>query len=212
MKRAFLFSGGITAIIVGVFTLAYLTSAGTSQFVFTGRGVVKGHDTNGKTIKIYFTQLSTKAEPIGLGTTVDVSVRNAKFEKKDANGVTRRINQLNLGVGSEVSIRGTVQNSERFVAATVTAVDTGFVMSGTLKTFSNAGKEMTIEVKSSNFRSGTYVGSTPRFIFSGNTKFYTKGKSKSAEDVTATDQKVRVEGKVVNGTDLEVTSVNENVL
>lgn len=211
MKRAFLFSGGITAIIVGVFALAYLTSAGVSQFVFTGRGIVREHDTNGKIMKVYFNQLSTKAEPLALGTVVNVSVGNATFEKKASDGTFRRIRQGNLGIGDEVSIRGTVRNNERFVASKVIAVDTTFVMTGILRTFSNAAKEMTIEVKSSNFKSSRYVGNTPRFIFSTATKFYTRGKSKSLDDVTASDQKVRVEGKVVNGTELEVTSMNENV-
>ena len=48
MKKALLFSSGITGIVVGVFALAYLTSAATTKYSFSGRGIAREHDFAGK--------------------------------------------------------------------------------------------------------------------------------------------------------------------
>ena len=210
MKRAFLFSSGVTAVIVGVFALTYLTSATTIKFPFTGEGIVQEQDFAGKNMRIYFTKMSERAQALGLGTSRDVSVGNAKITKKDAKGKLHRVKQGNIAVGDRVTVRGTVRSDDRFVAAAVQFVDTTFVMVGKLKTFSASGRTMTVDVSSSTYRSSRYVDKTVTFIFSGLTKFYTRGVSKPLDDVTASDQKVRVEGKEV-GTDLELTSMNENI-
>lgn len=210
MKRAFLFSSGVTAVIVGVFALTYLASATTTKFPFTGEGTVKEQDLVGKNMRIYFTKMSDQAQALGLGVALDVSVGNARIFKKDAKGKLRRVKQGNIPVDDRVTVRGTVRSDDRFVASRVEYVDTSFAMVGKLKTFERGNRRMTIEVSSSTYRSSRYNGKTVAFIFSGATKFYTQGISKQLDDVTASDQKVRVEGKEV-GTDLEVTSMNENV-
>lgn len=210
MKRAFLFSSGLTAIVVGVFALAYLTSAAGVQFPFKGEGTVQEHDFSGKNMRIYFTKMSERARTLGLGTARDVSVSTAKIYKKDAQGKLRRVKQGNIAVGDRVTIEGTVRTDDRFVASTVEWVDTAFTMTGTLKTFEIGNRRMTIEVKTATYRPARYNGKTVAFIFSEATKFYSRGKGKELYDVTASDQKVRVTGKEV-GTDLEVTSMNENV-
>ena len=210
VKRAFLFSGGITAIIVGVFAIAYLTSAGSSQFTFTGQGTVRGHTVSGKTTDVYFTKLSERAQALGLGNVIAVSVGNATFHKRAADGTLRRVKQGNIGVGDRVTVRGTVTSNDRFVASRVEVVDTGFVMTGKLRTFSRTLSRMTVDVTTSTYKPTRYQGKTVEFIFSEATKFYTQGVGKPIDDVTASDQKVRVQGKEV-GTDLEATSMNENV-
>ena len=210
MKRAFLFSSGITAIIVGVFALAYLTSAGVSQFTFTGQGTVKGHDVSGKTMDVYFTQLSERAQALGLGNVITVSVGSATLHKRAPDGTLRRVKQGNIAVGDRVTVRGSVRSNDRFVASRVEVVDTGFTMTGTLRTFSRTLRRMTVDVTTSTYKPTRYQSKTVEFIFSEATKFYTQGVGKSIEDVTASDQKVRVQGKEV-GTELEVTSMNENV-
>lgn len=210
MKRAFLFSSGITAIVVGVFTLAYVTSAATTKFTFKGEGTVQEHDFSGKNIKIYFTKLSERAQSLGLGKALDVSVGTTKIYKKDAKGKLKRVKQGNLGIGDRISIWGSVKSDDRFVASRIEWVDTAFVMKGTLKTFNRTTRVMTVDVTSSTYRSSRYNGKTVSFTFSEATKYFTQGVGKTMEDVTATDQKVQVEGKEV-GTDLEVTLMNENV-
>lgn len=211
MKRAFLFSSGITAIVVGVFTLAYLTSAATNKFPFTGRGIVREHDSAGKNMRVYFTQLSGDASNLALGTARDVSVGQAKMFKRDAKGKLGRVNQGNFGIGDEVSLQGMVRSDDRFVATKIIGLDTSFVMVGKLKTFDNSNNRMTIEVTSSTYRPSLHVKKILTFLVSKLTKFYSGGRDKPKDDVTASDQKVRVEGKVVNGTEFEVSSMNENV-
>jgi len=211
MKRAFLFSSGMAAIVAGVLALAYFTSAATTRFSFVGRGIVREHDFAGKNMRVDFTQLSERAKAIGLGAALDVSVGRAKFYKRGSDGKLRRINQGNIAVGDEVSLRGTVKSDDRFVAASVTAVDTTFVMKGKLRTYSAGSRTMTIDVTTSTYRPATYNGVTVSFIFSAATKFYSDGIEKQLDEVTASDQKVRVAGKRVGNAFFEVTSINENV-
>lgn len=210
MKRAFLFSGGITAIVVGVFALAYLTSAATTKFPFKGEGTVQEHDFSGKNMRVYFTTMSERARALGLGTARDVSMGGAKIYKKDAKGKLQRVKQGNIAVGDRVLVQGSVKSDDRFVSSKVEWIDTAFVMIGKLRTFEIGNRRMTIDVSSSTYRPARYNGKVVSFIFSEATKFYTRGKGKELYDVTASDQKVRVEGKEV-GTDLEVTSMNENI-
>jgi len=211
MKRALLFSSGITAIVVGVFALAYLTSAATTKFSFTGRGIVQEHDFSGKNMRLNFTQLSERAKDLGLGKSLDVSAGNAKFYKKDAKGKLRRVKQGNVAVGDEVSLRGSVKSDDRFVASRIVVIDTSFVMKGKLRTYSASSRQMTVDVDTSNFRSSNYVNNIVPFVFSSSLKVYSGGKSKPFDDVTAADQRVQVDGKLVNNTDLEVTAMYEKV-
>lgn len=211
MKRAFLFSSGITAIVAGVLALAYFTSAATTRFSFVGRGIVREHDFAGKNMRVDFTQLSERAKAIGLGASVDVSVGGAKFYKRGANGKLHRINRGNIAVGDEVSLRGTVKSDDRFVATYVTVVDTTFVMKGKLRTYSASSRTMTVDVDTSTYRPATYNKTLVSFIFSAATKFYSDGKEKQLDEVTASDQKVRAEGKRVSNTYFEVTSLYENI-
>lgn len=208
MRRAFLFSSGITAIVVGVFTLAYLTSAATTKFSFTGEGTVQEHDFGGKNMRVYFTRLSESAKTLGLGTALDVSVGGAKIYARDARGKLARIKQGNVPIGGRVTVRGTVKSDDRFVASVIERQNTSFTMEGKLRTYSASLNEMTLEITKSNYKSARYLGKTVRFIFSDATKFYSRGASKQKDEVNANDQKVRVEGKEV-GTDLEVSSMNE---
>ncbi len=210
MKRAFLFSSGITAIIVGVFSLAYLTAASTNKFAFKGEGTVQEHDFAGKNMRIFFTKMSERAQALGLGASLDVSVGSAKITKKGADGKLKRVKQGNIAVGDRVTVHGNVKSDDRFVAAKVEWVDTNFVMTGKLRTFDAKNRRMTVDVTTSTYKSSRYKDKTVLFVFSDATKFYTRGKSKQLDDVTASDQKVRVEGKEV-GTDLEATSMNENI-
>ncbi|MDP3685818.1 MAG: hypothetical protein Q8R32_03225 [bacterium] len=210
MKRAFLFSSGITAIIVGVFALAYLTSAGVSPVAFTGQGTVRGNTVGEATMDMNFTQLSERAQALGLGNLIAVRVSSATFHKRAADGTLRRIKQGNIAVGDRVTVRGTVRSNDRFVASRIEVVDTGFVMTGKLRTFNRTLRRMTVDVTTSTYKSARYKDKTVELIFSEATKYFTQGVGKSMEDVTASDQKVRVQGREV-GTDLEVTSMNENV-
>lgn len=211
MKRAFLFSSGITAIVVGVFALAYLTSAATTKYPFSGRGIVREHDFAGKNMRVYFTHISEKARVLGLGSSFDVGMGSAKIYKRGSDGKLRRVRQGNVGVGDEVSLLGTVKSDDRFVASKVVAIDTAFVMKGKLKTYDAKNRRLTVEVSSSTYKPTIYNTKTVTFLFSSATKFYSRGVAKQLDEVTANDQKIRVEGKVVNGTDFEVTSLNENV-
>lgn len=208
MKRALLFSSGMTGIVVGVFALAYLTSAATTKFPFKGEGTVQEHDFAGKNMRIYFTKISERAEALGLGKALDVSVGGARIVTKDASGKLRNIRQGNIPVGGRVTVQGSVKSDDRFVASLVERQSTSFSMEGKLRTYSASGREMTVEITKSNYKSARYLGKTVRFIFSDATKFYSRGAEKQRDQVNANDQNVRVEGEEV-GTSLEVSSMNE---
>lgn len=210
MKRAFLFSGGIVAIVVGVFALAYLTSAAGNKFPFTGEGTVQARDEAGGKLKVHFTKMSERAASLWLGAVIEVRIGGAKIYKKDDKGKLKRIKLGNLAIGDRVKVKGNVKTDDRFVASTVTHVDTSFSMKGALKNFNRTTRRMTVDVTTTNYKSSRYKDKTVEFTFGENTRFYTQGVGKSMEDVTASEQKVEVRGKEV-GTTLEATYMNENV-
>lgn len=211
MKRVFLFSGGILAIVMGVFALAYLTSAATTKFAFTGRGVVQEHDFSGKNMRVNFTQLSERAKAIGLGTSQDMSVGNTKFYKKDGKGTLRRIKQGNIAIGEEISLRGTVRSDDRFVASHITVIDTSFVMKGKLRTYSTSQNSMTVDIDTSNFRSSQYIGKVVTFSFPNTMKVFSRGQARALDEVIANDQKIQIEGKLIGNAFLEVTKLLDNI-
>lgn len=209
MRRAFLFSSGIVAILVGVFSLAYLTSAATTKYKFNGVGTVISHDFDRKLININFTKMSKDAADLALGNAHDVRVGGAKLYKKNAKGKLVRVKQGNFVSGDRVKVEGAVKSDDTFHATRVELEDTSFTMTGKLRAFDRTLRRITIDVETSTYKSSRYKDKQVIFSYAPDiAKFYTRGKSKSVEDVTASDQKVRVEGKEV-GTTLDVTSMNE---
>lgn len=208
MRRAFLFSSGVVGIVVGVFALAYLTSA-AARVTFTGEGTVQEHDFSGKNIRIHFTKMSASAEKF-LGRSIDVGVSSAKIYAKDDQGKRKRVRQGNLPIGGRVTVKGTVKSDDRLLATTVTRQEGTFTMEGTLRTYSASRRDITIDVKTSNYKKSRYEGKdSVFFVFSDSTKVYGKtGSAKQLDEVTVNDQKVRVEGKEV-GTQLEVSKLTE---
>lgn len=210
MKRALLFSSGIAAIVAGVLALAYMTTAAVATYSFSGRGIVQEQDLSGGQIRVHWTHLSARAAQTFLGSAVDLRVGRAQILTRKADGTTVRIRQGNIAVGDEVTVRGAVQSDTTLVASKVVREDRSFTMKGKLKTFENGNRRMTIDVSSSTYKSSRYNGRIVTFIFGGQTKFFSGGRAKDRQDVTAADQKVQVDGKVA-GDDLEVYTVYENI-
>ncbi len=207
MKRALFFSGAITAIVVGVFTLAYITTAASTKASFVGRGIVRTNTLGQKTIDVHFSHLNAAAADLGLGKILTVSVSTAKILKGDAAGTLRRITQGNLAVGDEVSIVGKIRADGRFVAGKVVVRLRPFVIRGTLKTFNVANRRMTVDVTSSSYRPIAFKGGTVTIRFDTNLTVYSEGQRVEASDITAGNQTVRVEGTVVNTDEFEATTM-----
>ena len=210
MKQAFLFSSGITAIVVGVFALAYLTSAATTKYKFTGEGTVQEYDANGNNLRVYFTKISKKAEAVALGKAKDVRLGGARIYARDANDKLKRIKAGNIPIGTRVSVAGAVKSDDSLAATRVERLKNTFTMEGKLETYSSANRDLTITVKKTNYKSARYLNKTVRFIFppAPATKFYSRGVEKQADQVVANSQTIEVKGEEV-GTDLEVTWMNE---
>jgi len=211
MKRAILFSGAITAIIVGVFSLAYLTAAAANKFPFVGRGIVKENNLATKTLNITFSHISPLAQELALGKTIEVHVGQAKLFKPNSAGTLKRVTQGNVAIGDEVSAIGNVRSDDRFVASKVTVRSRSFTIKGKLLTYDFGNKRMTVQVESSTYRPNDYNGGVVTIQFPATVNIFHLGASVEPKDVTATNQRVRVDGRVVNTDDFEATTMYENI-
>lgn len=209
LKRAMLFSGAMTAIIVGVFSLAYLTAAASNKFSFEGRGIVKASNAFTKIISIHFSHLNAAAQELGLGKIVDIHIGQAKLYKPDASGKLRRITQGNIAIGDEISALGKVRTDDRFVASKIVVRNRSFKIKGTLSTFDYSNRRMTVSVTSSTYRSKDTVNSTVRILFGDATKFFSEGRTVDPRDITAKNQKVEIEGRVTSTDDFEASVMHE---
>lgn len=211
MKRAALFSGAITAIIVAVFSLAYITASAANKFPFSGRGIVKSLRADHQAMNITFSQMSDRAKDLALGSTLEVQTNQAKIYKPDATGKLRRVRLGNIAAGDEVSVTGQVRSDDRFVANKIVARDRSFSIKGELLTYSYANKKMTVQVLSSTYRPKDFNGGVVTITFPGEVQFYHLGATVEPKDVTASNQKVRVDGKVTNTDEFEATKMWENI-
>lgn len=209
MKRSLFFSGAITAILVGVFSLAYFTAAASNKYSFNGRGIVKVNSTSQKTLSVHFSHMSTLASGLGLGNIVEVSINQAKIYKPNALGQLVRVTQGNIAVGEEVSITGKVRTDDRFVANKIVIRNRSFVITGTLKTYDFANKQLKVDVNTSTYRPDAFKNGTVTMRFPSSVKAYTGTAVKEPQDLAALNQNVRVEGIVVNNDEFEVSKITE---
>lgn len=211
MKRALLFSAAMSGILIGVFSLAYLTTAAANKFPFTGRAIVKGNHATTKSLDLNFSHLNALARELGLGKTIEVHVGQAKMYKPDASGVLHRITQGNIAIGEEISVHGNVRTDDRFVARKVVVRNRTFSIVGTLKTYDFANKQLKVDVASSTYRPTAFKNGTVTMRFTPMLTIYDGTTLVEPQDLTARNQKIRVEGTVVNTDEFEVKTLWENI-
>lgn len=212
MKRSLLFSGAITAILVGVFALAYLTAAASTKFPFSGRGIVTANNTLQKTVSVHFSHLNTLARDLGLGKVIEVSTKQAKIYKPNTASALQRVSPGKVVVGDEVSLTGVVRTDDTFVANKVVIRNRSFVITGTLKTYNYPNRQMQVDVKTSSYRPNDFKNGTVTIRFTQNAlKTYSNTTAIEPSNVKADNQNVRVEGFVVNTDEFQATTLTENI-
>lgn len=211
VKQAMIFSSTITAIIAGVFSMAFVTTNASSRYTFTGRGIVSNNNLNEKTIRVSFKQISKQAESlVSNGEPVTINVNQAKFYKVNAAGKLLSLNQNSVDEGVEVIVSGSVRPDNSFSASKVTINVRKFKMHGKLIAMNKDQTKMTIEVSASNYRPTKFVGATvdisynPRLIVTNN-----NGETKKVDKLDALNQRVIVDGTVTGDDNLEAIKIND---
>lgn len=211
MKRSLLFSGAITAILVGIFSLAYFTAAASTKFPFSGRGIVTANNTLQKTVSVHFTHLNSLARDLGLGKVVEVSLSQTKIFRVGAAGVQQRVTPGKIAVGDEVSVNGRVRTDDAFIANKVVIRNRSFIIMGTLNTYDYANRQMKVDVTTSSYKPNDLKNQRVTIDFTQNALQTFDGKTViEPSDLAARDQNVRVEGYVINSDEFQATKITEN--
>jgi hypothetical protein len=211
VKQAMIFSGTITAIIVGVFSMAFITADASNRYTFSGRGIVSENDLNEKTLRVSFKQMSKQAESlVSGGEPVTVKVNQAKIFKLNAAGKLVKTTQNGIDTGIEVIVSGAVKSDNSFSASKVTINPRKFKMRGKLVAINKEQMKMTLEVSASDYRPTKSIGTvanityTPRLIVTNN-----NGGTKKVEKLEAVNQRVVIDGTVTGDDLLEAVKIND---
>jgi len=211
VKQAMIFSSTITAIIVGVFSMAFVTANASNRYTFTGRGIVSENNLNEKTIRVSLKQISKQAEGlVSGGEPVTIKVHQAKISKINAAGKLLTTPQNGIDVGVEVIISGAVKADNSFSASKVTINPRKFKMHGKLIAMNKEQLKMTIEVSASDYRPTKFIGTvtnisyTPRLIVTNN-----NGGTKKIEKLEPVNQRVTIDGSVTGDDQLEAIKIND---
>lgn len=225
MNNKVILAGGVVgALIVAVVALTGFSSeAGGTVLI---RGTVKGGG-DADTISVYYTHVATAPDPSQLqGLVRDVDIGNAKryvWEETSGSLVKRRTTSIPTP-GKEVVFRGTLRDDLRVNAAWVvqnyreyamegtvqgSALDTGYTDQGWL-TVNVTGLNMRDVVPARKFKETQYKAKDVRVRFNGLTSFTALGKTKQADELTANQQKVTIEGEMTDEATFVASTVNEH--
>ncbi|MFH1354276.1 MAG: hypothetical protein ABIH36_03215 [bacterium] len=223
-NKAILAGGVVGVLLVAVVALVGVNSeAGQTVLI---RGVVKGGG-DADTISVYYTHVTTAADPSQLqGLVRDVDVGNAKryiWEEKSGSLVKRRTTAIPTP-GKEVVFMGTLRDDLRVNASWVVqnyreysmegtvqarVLDTGYTDQGWL-TVNVTGLNMRDVVPAKKFKETQYKAKDVLVRFNGLTSFTALGKTKQADELTASQQKVTIEGEMTDEATFVASTVNEH--
>jgi hypothetical protein len=224
MKK-FIYLGGIVAVLLAVGALAVVGNQGQAAGItFIGRGVVKSGGAADH-INVYWTHVPDAAERIR-GLKSDVILSSAKIynweEKSDGTLYKRQTSGLPTP-GKEVVVRGTLLDDDRVTAAWVVKNYREFKVEGTvqgvdLDTGSTDEGWITVNVSSSvmrnitptrKFKETVIKSKDIRFRVNGMTTVMALGNVKHLDEVTASQQNVRIEGELQDEDTWTASKVNE---
>lgn len=214
------------AVLAAVALLGYLAfnSSAASETVLL-RGVVKpGGATD--SVNVYITTVTTAADATAIrGTRTDVNVAKAtKYKWQVVKGVLTKVRTTsNPTPGQEVVLKGTRLSDGRINASWMVVNYRDFVIEGklqarTLDTGKTDSGYVTVEVTSSIFRNvvpakefkqAALKGKDLRIRVDGTTAITSLGKSKNFDEVTAGQQKVRIEGGLMDEDTWTASKLNE---
>lgn len=211
------------ALVAGISLMGGSSLAGETVLI---RGTVKGGG-DVDSISVYYTYVATAADPTKLrGLVRDVDIEDAKryvWEEKSGSLVKRRTTSKPTP-GKEVVFSGTLRDDLRVNAlwivqnyreysmeGTVQAstLDTGFTDQGWL-TVNVTGLKFRDVTPAKAFKEAQYKSKDVRVRFNGKTGFTALGKSKQADELTASQQKVTIEGEMIDEATFIASTVNEH--
>jgi len=222
MKKVILAGGGVGLLLVAaIASVGFSSQAGEAVLI---RGIVQSRD--GNTINMNYTHIAAAADKSKWqGLACDVNLGNAKrFVWEEKSGVLVKTRTTAIPApGKEVIFKGTVESDCRGTASWSVVNYREFTMNGTLEGITlDTGKTdagwMTITVTgltsrdvvpARKFKEAQYKGVDVRVRFNGLTKFAALGKSKQADEVTKSNQKMLINGEMQDGDVFVASTVNE---
>ncbi len=194
----------VVALLIG----AALPAHASDVYKFTLKGNVTEVDKGAKTITIYPTSTSAKAQNDLAGTKTEFNVAGAKFYKYDSNGKKVRTTIGNVPVGNEVVASGAKRANGNFNISELTVNSNTFSLVGTLKDFDTSNKTMTVTVSYTTYKSGTYLNKDVKIYYGSNMTVMNDHKVEiNSDEVSNNSEKVKVTGTVGNGWKFEALTM-----
>jgi hypothetical protein len=215
---------GVVAVLGATTMLLLGGSSSAADITFIGRGVVKpGGDSN--SINVYWTQVPAAVERIR-GVRTDVSTGGATkyvWEVNSSGSLVKTKTSSMPTPEKEVVIRGSLHDDDRVTASWVVtnyrqfkiegrvegvSVDTGTIDEGwvTVNVTSSIFRDVTPTRK---FKETVVKGNDVRIRVNGLTTVTSLGRTKSLDQVSASEQNVTVEGEVQNEDSWVASKFNE---
>lgn len=208
-KRAALFTTILSAIIVAVFCLAYITANASNRYNFSGQGIVSENNLNEKYIRVSFKQISKQAASLAGTEPVTIRVNQAKVYKPNAAGVLLNLNQEKIGVGTLVTVRGAVKSDNTFSASKVTIVPRKFKVRGKLIAMRKDSHVLTVDVSASTYQPSKYVGKPLEISYTDKLTVTQSGGKKDISKVEPLNQRVIIDGNIVGDDQFEAIQLND---
>lgn len=222
-KHTVLWAGIMGLVVAGaVAMLAGSSQAGEAVLV---RGIVKPGGAS-DSINIYITHVATAADASkiqGIRTDVDVT-KAKKYKWQEKSGNLQKVRTTaNPTPEQEVVVYGTLLSDNRITAAwtvhnyreftiegTVQAVtlDTGFTDQGYI-TINVTSSKLRDVVPAHPFKETILKGKDLRIRVNGSTTITALGKSKLLDEVPESQQKIRIEGQMLDANRYAASTVNE---
>jgi hypothetical protein len=222
-KTRLFIAGAVVATVVATFALTATTTQAAETVLV--RGIVKPGGA-ADSINVYITHIATAADPSKIrGIRTDVNVAKAtKYKWINKSGaLTKTTVTSNPTPEQEVVIRGTLLDDNRITASWIVQNYREFTIEGTLEgvtldTGSTDEGYITVNVTSSKmrgitpakaFKETSLLKKDVRIRVNGQTSITAVGKAKHLDEVTASQQKVRVEGQVLDEASWVSSKLNE---
>jgi len=208
-KRVALFTTSLSAIIVVVFCLAYVTANASNRYNFSGQGIVSENNLGEKYIRVSFKKMSKQAASLVGNEPVTVRVHQAKVFKPNAAGVLLKLNQEKIGVGTLVTVYSAVKTDNTFSASKVTIVPRKVKVRGKLIAMRKNSKIMTVEVSASSYQPTKYVGKILEISYTDTLNVTHSGGKKDVSKVEPLNQRVIIDGVIVGDDTFEAVQMND---
>jgi len=208
-KKITFFTASLSAIIVTVFCLAYVTANAANRYNFSGQGTVSENNLNEKYIRVSFKTISKQAVSLAGTEPVTIRVNQAKIYKPNAAGVILKLQQEKIGVGTLVTVYGAVKSDNTFSASKVTIVPRKFKIRGKLIAMRKDSHILTVEVSASTYQPTKYVSKTLEVSYTDSLKVTQSGGNKDVNNVEPLNQRVIVDGVIIGDDTFEAVQMND---